>query len=780
MPKLPIPVLRTRWRSRDPRRWSSPSRWAISKAVAGSPSARVARLRISDSDDIPDIPRKASESAPEASLAQWDVFGKLSNAGDDQPDPQRAVSTSFISRAGATALVVISNDGDIDSSRNGETGFYVNDMRIVSLFRFRLNGAACKLESSSKDSTLSQFSFRYRSATLDHVELTVTYTFAESSLWIKLDTTNTGTEICDVSLDVDFAADFFDTFYVRFPPRGPRGTLHPAKTGISGQSIEYDTLDGRRLCSAIEASEPAAHSRAGSMSFMRSVQAGEPWTLVFQAGAGVTTPKAGSWTQAWETLKRGRQAPFEGSCHVRSTDADVNRWLTRAAADLSIMTVPQQTGPYPVAGLPWFAVPFGRDGLITGLQTLLFSPQIMKGVLLHHAKYQATQTDPFRQAWPGKTMHERRLGETSRARLNPFYCYYGSVNTTILFVICVHAYWVRSGDHALLRSLWPHVDLALQWMSDYGDQDGDGFIEYAADPGKGLANQGWKDSWDAIMHEDGTFPCGPIALCEVQGYAYAAWQAGREMATELGLPERARFCDAAARVILTRFDNAFWQEDKGYYALALDGDKKPCRVRASNMVHLPWCGLVSADRARSIMAEALSAPLFSGWGIRTLAEGEARYKPDLYHRGPCWPHEMAIAAWSGANAKSAEAVERILSATLAAARAFNYRLPELYCGYERIGDIPPVEYKSANLIQAWTVGVPFSLVQSALGLVVDGRTAHVTISPLGLPHGWGAITIENVQAGSGSFSVRVARKKSGKYAVDVLRSEGATVTINGS
>lgn len=777
MAKFQIPVLRTRWRSRNLHRWSPPSRWAISRRGAGSPPARTAGLRTPDLDDTVGIPRLSPDSAGEPALPAWDIFGKLSNSGDDQPDPQRAVSTSFISRAGASALVVISNDGDIDSARNGETGFYVDDMRIVSLFRFRLNGAPCRLQSSSTDSTLSYFAFTYCSAAHDHIGLTVTYTFGESDLWISMETTNSGSGIEDISIDVDFAADFFDTFYVRFPPKGPRGTLHPAKLGTSGQSVEYDTLDGRRLRSAIEASEHPVGSQAGTMRFVRTLQSGETWKLVFQAGAQASTVDVESWTKAWDVLKHSRLAAFAGGCNVRSTNADVNSWLTRAEADLSIMTVTLDTGPYPVAGLPWFAVPFGRDGLITGLQTLQFSPQIMKGVLLHHAKYQATEIDTFRQAWPGKTMHERRLGETSRARLNPFYCYYGSVDTTILFVICVHAYWVRSGDDALLRSLWPQVDLALQWMSDYGDQDGDGFIEYAADPGQGLANQGWKDSWDAIMHEDGTFPRGPIALCEVQGYAYSAWRAGSEMATALGFEKRAEFCGSAAEVILARFDASFWQEDKGYYALALDGDKNPCRVRASNMVHLPWCEVVPAHRAASILADALSAPLFSGWGIRTLAAGEARYKPDLYHRGPCWPHEMAIAAWSASNVRSAGAVESILSATLETAKAFNYRLPELFCGYEREAGVAPVEYKSANLIQAWTAGIPFSLIQSALGIVVDGRTSHVTIDPLGLPPEWGDVTVENVQVGAGSFSVKVSREASGKHAVKIVRSEGATFTI---
>jgi glycogen debranching enzyme len=476
-----------------------------------------------------------------------------------------------------------------------------------------------------------------------------------------------------------------------------------------------------------------------------------------------------------------RELPFANSARIETPDARLSSWLEVSQVDLCALTACLDTGLYPYAGLPWFAVPFGRDGIITGFETLQLNPSIMRGVLRFQAKNQARKVDVVRQAAPGKIMHERRLGETSRAGLNPFERYYGGVDTTPLFVMAVGAYWRRTGDNATLESLWPNVDLALRWISDYGDMDHDGFVEYAADPGMGLANQGWKDSWDAIMDENGDYPVGPIALCEVQGYAFAAWRAGEAIADHLGLHERAAFCKEAADRLYEQFNAVFWQEDLGIYALALDGKKKACRVRASNMAHLSWCGIVPPDRGQRILSELMGERLFSGWGIRTLAEGEKSYRADLYHRGPCWPHEMAIAGWSAERVRDYDALRKLTETTLDTAEAFDFRLPELFCGYPRVNGTPPVKYKSANPWHAWAAAVAFSHVQSSIGLRVDAAASKVFLDTSGLPPEWAPIAIYDLQVGGGVVSFRIAPSGTAgerKYDVEITSHAGDPIQIH--
>jgi glycogen debranching enzyme len=426
--------------------------------------------------------------------------------------------------------------------------------------------------------------------------------------------------------------------------------------------------------------------------------------------------------------------------------------------------------------LPWYTLPFGRDGLIAGFQTLEINPSIMKGVLLFQAKHQASIVDLRRQAAPGKIMHEMRLGETSQIDLNPFGRYYGGVDTTLLFVIAVHAYWRRTGCDAMVQELWQNVDLALRWLSDYGDLDGDGFVEYEADP-EGLTNQGWKDSWDAIMHANGELAKGPIALCEVQGYAYAAWRAGGAIAAYLGLRERAAFCDAAAEKLYRAFNDIFWLEDLGIYALALDGAKRPCRVRSSNMAHLPWCRIVPKDRGRLVMKQLIAEPLFSGWGIRTLAQNEKLYKADVYHRGPCWPFELAIASWSAIALEDRDVVRIIASASLDAAEAFGFRLPELFCGFQRIGNVPPVHYKSANPMHATAAGVAFAQIQSVLSLDVVAHTHEVFVDASCVPSDWLPLSIHGLQLSESSISFRIEQNGLDAFNLQVLHRQGRPIAL---
>jgi glycogen debranching enzyme len=713
---------------------------------------------------------------PQPNESTWKVFGKLEGGNGDQPDPQRHIATSRIFRAGSSTCAVISEDGIIDAARAGETGLYIEDMRVVSKLSFTINGKQPVVTNVKSDALLTELLFWFRPSE-PHLEVRLDYTLDDNVLLARLCLKNTGHYPLCVTIDFGFEADHYDIFYVRFPPKPARGILHPAVLDAAGQMVRYDSMDGRAMQSFIRFSEGPDHSPNGRMSFRRVIPPERAWILVVGAGLDARSPDADTWRNARNALQTQRELPFASSARIETANPRLMQWLRQAEADLSLLTANLDTGLYPYAGLPWFALPFGRDGLITGFETIEINPAIMKGVLLFHAKHQAHEVDWISQASPGKIIHEMRLGETSRIGQNPFGRYYGAVDTTPLFVMAAEAYWRRTGDLGLIQELWPNIDLALRWISDYGDLDDDSFIEYGADPGMGLTNQGWKDSWDAILDEHGDYPKGPIAVCEVQGYAFAAWRAGQAIAAKLGFSQRAEFCARAADRLYKCFNEVFWQEDLGIYALALDGKKRPCRVRASNMGHLAWCGIVPPDRAQRVLDELLGDRLFSGWGIRTLAEGEKGYRAENYHRGPCWPHEMAIASWSAENIRDHRAIQRIAEATLDTAEAFGFRLPELLSGYPRIEGVPPVSYKSANPLHAWAAAVPFALVQSALGLCVDSLKSEIGLNPLGLPRDWSPLDMHGLEVGNGCISLRLEPQSSAGLRIRILEQHGSPVRI---
>ncbi len=727
-----------------------------------------------DEEDGGNPASRMSDKGPAHSTGAESAPDEVFELGNEA-DPQRHIGTSRIFRAGSSALAVIAENGMIASAKAGETGLYVGDMRVVSTLSFTINGTAPRVSKARQDDTATEFIFQFEPP-VRQVEAEWAYTLRADAIVGCLRLRNDGAAAARIVTDFSFAADHYDTFYVRFPPKPERGVLHPATLDQYGQTIRYESLTGREMFSFIRFSEEPLHVANGLMRFNANLSSQQTWQLIVQAGLDSAKPNADSWQRARTALRNERRIPFAGSAQIKTGNPRLSRWLRQSENDLSALTANLDTGLYPYAGLPWFAVPFGRDALITGLETIELNPAVIQGVLLHQAKYQARETDVFRQATPGKIMHEMRLGETSATGLNPYARYYGSVDTTPLFVVAAGAYWQRTADRSFLTALWPNIDLALHWMSDYGDLDDDGFIEYFADPGKGLSNQAWKDSRDAIVDENGDFATGLIAVSEVQAYAYAAWRAGQAMANALGLNERAAVCAAAANKLYQRFNEVFWQEDMGIYALALDGSKKPCRVRASNMAHLPWSGIVPPDRAQRVINELLGERLFSGWGIRTLAANEKRYNPALYHRGPCWPHEMAIAAWSARWTGDCRSLVRIAETILDTAEAFGYRLPELLCGYPRTEGMQPVRYRSANPLQSWAAGVAFAILQSALGLKVCAGRSEVWLDPSGLPPDWAPIEIHRLRLGASLISFRVEASSHG-LVVRVLDMEGSPVTI---
>jgi glycogen debranching enzyme len=466
---------------------------------------------------------------------------------------------------------------------------------------------------------------------------------------------------------------------------------------------------------------------------------------------------------------------------VETSKELLSHWIARSQSDLDMLVSRTAHGVYPYAGIPWFSAPFGRDGCIAAIQCLWLRPDLARGVLAFLAATQATTLDRSVDAEPGKILHEARSGEMAVLREVPFHRYYGSVDATPLFVMLAAAYWDRTGDFEFVRKLWPHIQSALAWMRDHGDRDGDGFIEYARHTQAGLLNQGWKDSSDSIFHADGRLAEPPIALVEVQAYAYAAWSGAARLAASFGYRnEQIAFADHAES-LRQRFEAAFWCEELGTYALALDRLKQPCRVRASNAGHVLLCGLAAPERARLVAGTLMSPSGFSGWGIRTIAEGEVRYNPMSYHNGSVWPHDNGLIAMGFARYGLRDALLALFDGIFGTSQFMDlHRLPELFCGFCRETGQPPTRYPVACIPQAWSAASVFGLLDALLGFSFDPAAERIHVNWPVLPDYVDEIRISGLSIGEGQMDL-LLRRHLRDVAVNVLdkRGNGELVLTSG-
>ncbi|MDY0882241.1 amylo-alpha-1,6-glucosidase [Dongia soli] len=577
-----------------------------------------------------------------------------------------------------------------------------------------------------------------------------------------------------VRIEIAFAADFADLFEVRGTQRERHGRMLNPEIGTDRVTLAYLGLDNRRRMTNLRFDPVPQEISTGHAAFLLDLAPRQAKTVAMEIACDAARDGSlrRNFGRAIRASCRSLRASASRAATVSTSNDIFNEAARRSVSDLYMLITDTPDGPYPYAGIPWFSTVFGRDALITALEMLWLDPAVACGVLSHLAANQATDFDAAADAEPGKILHEVRYGEMAELKEVPFRRYYGSIDATPLFIMLAGAYLKRTGDTGLLRRLWPNIEAALSWMERYGDRDGDGFLEYGRRTDEGLINQGWKDSHDSIFHADGTLAKGPIALAEVQAYAYGALQAAAAIARAVGEPARAEALARRSDVLRGAFDAAFFDEELGSYVLALDGEKRPCRVLSSNAGHALLTGIALPKRAAAIAKALMQPTSFSGWGVRTIATTEARYNPMSYHNGSVWPHDNALIAVGLARYGFKREAARILEGLFAAATYIDLRrLPELFCGFARQNTRGPTFYPVACSPQAWAAGAPLFILQSCLGLGFDPEKDHITFEEPVLPDFLSQVTIRNLVLNDGATDVTL-RRSGAQVVVDVLNRRG--------
>jgi glycogen debranching enzyme len=675
--------------------------------------------------------------------------------------------------------------GDISAFATSEQGLYHEGTRYLSRFHLRLNGHRPLVLSArvKEDNELFGADLTNPDLPLGDAEQVLSrdlvHLFRARFLWNatwheRIRLWNYSRAAVRVSLVFAVEADFADIFEVRGTERQQRGTrLEPVITG-SEMRLGYRGLDDEERWTILQWSEPPTAMAPGMVRFEYDLPPSSPRS--FSVAIRCERRQRPVPPSAFELAQSAALAALDETrseyAMVESSSERFNQWVRRSAADLRMLVSTTDYGPYPYAGVPWFSTPFGRDGIVTALQTLWINPRVARGVLAYLAATQADRVDEAQDAEPGKILHETRCSEMARLGEVPFGRYYGSVDATPLFVILAGAYFERTGDRAFLRSLWPHVERALAWIDDYGDRDGDEFVEYVRRSSSGLIQQGWKDSQDSIFHADGALAEPPIALCEVQGYVYDARLHAARMADALGQHARAERLRSKAERLRAAFEEHFWCEEESTYALALDGRKRPCRVRTSNAGHCLFTGIAAPDRARRVADLLLDAEMFSGWGVRTVSAVEARYNPMSYHNGSIWPHDNGLIAAGFSRYHFDDLIPAPFSGLFEASTFMDgHRLPELFCGFHRRPGEGPTLYPVACSPQAWGSGVVFHLIQACLRLSMEAAHRRLCIDRATLPPFLTYLRLLNLELPFGRVDLLFEQRPI-DVSVTVLRREG--------
>jgi len=710
-------------------------------------------------------------------------------------EPAReAAKRLCVLKSGDTFIV---NDlfGDIGG---GDDGLFVNDTRVLSQLRLTLGGRVPLLLSGSVSSDNTAFTAHLTNHPLPQPEGGVTApegvvhiqrlrVISGTILSEAITLTNYGSCDLQVPLSISFASDFRDMFEVRGTTRLKHGTVQAAQVDGSGVTLSYMGLDHSerevrlsfepapdRLTAAradFSIALPSAacvsvylaiaitvHRECEPLTDAPPMPAPEP---IAKAPPEPASPPTGvgraavrsALLDAHRVMRERRHA----AARVRSNNPLFNAWLDRSFADLGLLTTDLPSGPYPYAGIPWFSTPFGRDAVITSMQTLWVQPALARGVLRFLAEHQAHEDSAFRDAAVGKIMHETRKSEMASTGEVPYALYYGGVDTTPLFIVLAGNYAMRTDDLGTIAELWPALERAAQWVAKVCDHNRFGLLDYQRGSERGLSNQGWKDSQDSVFHADGRFPDGPIALVEVQAYACAAFDTMAHFAAIRGAPDDAARYAMRAATLRERVEALYWMPEEKFYGIALDGHGELCRVLSSNAGHLLAFGLPTRERGIAVARHLESTLFHTGWGVRTLAAGQTHFNPMSYHNGSVWPHDTALCARGLARYGDKAGAVRLLEALFEAAVHFEMRLPELFCGFTRRRGEPPTSYPVACLPQAWAAGSPFMMLEACLGITIQAANREIRIEQPALPAGIDWLEISNLAVGDRTVQIRFQR-----------------------
>ncbi|THD75372.1 MAG: amylo-alpha-1,6-glucosidase [Bradyrhizobium sp.] len=680
-------------------------------------------------------------------------------------------------------FIVLDSHGDIGASAGGPDGLFNADTRYLARLELVLDevqplllGSNLRDDNSALTVDLTNPDiYRHGRIVLkkDMLHVVRTVFLWRGTAYQRIGLQNHGDRPASFDLTLQFDNDFADLFEVRGERRPRRGIGLSKLLGPADVVLEYNGLDGKSRSTALHFDPRPTRLAVNAASYHFDLAPQQISSLFVAVSCNKPIPyKPAPFFRGLLAHRREMRQSTTSAASVETSNNIFNEVLCQSMADLNMLMTETPQGRYPYAGIPWYSTTFGRDGLITALQMLWIDPRVARGVLKRLAFYQARSTDPLADAEPGKILHEMRGGEMAALREVPFAQYYGSVDATPLFVLLAGLYVERAGDEETLGELWPSIEAALNWIDGAGDPDRDGFIEYQRASEQGLANQGWKDSYDAIFHADGRLAEGYIALAEVQGYVYAGKRQAARCAARLGKHDKARNLEAEAKLLAERFEQAFWCDELGTYALALDGDKQPCRVRSSNAGQLLFSGIVRQDRARMVAADLMRPDFFTGWGIRTVARGEARYNPMSYHNGSIWPHDNALIALGLARYGLKHSVVHVFEALFDAAAYMDLRrLPELFCGFRREKQRGPTLYPVACAPQAWASATPFTLLEAALGLEFDTPRGEIRLRNPRLPAFLNEVVLRDLNLGASSVDLRV-RRHGEEVSLEVLRTRG--------
>jgi glycogen debranching enzyme len=689
-------------------------------------------------------------------------------------------------------FAVFDHNGDALAGPGSPEGLYHRDTRYLSHFYLTIGGARPMLLSSTMrddnatltcDLTNPDLYDRPGHRLLEHdlIHIRRTRFLWNATCFERWAIRNFDTQPRRVSLGLSFEADFCDLFEVRGMHRKRRGRHHKPEFDESGVTLSYTGLDHRLRQTRLRFEPAPAALTESNATFEFDLEPNGSYHIHLEVGCDIDNTgrdQRRTFLMALRDARRSLRHLASRAVGIASSNDTFNEMIRRSVSDLYMLTTETPQGPYPYAGVPWFSTVFGRDALITALQVLWIDPAIARGVLRYLAAHQADSVDPAADAEPGKILHEVRHGEMAELGEVPFRHYYGSVDSTPLFVMLAGAYLDRTGDVETIRDIWVNIERALHWIRESGDLDGDGFVEYGRMTEKGLLNQGWKDSHDAVFHADGTLAQGPIAIVEVQAYVYGAWCAASRMAHVLGDVKQATRWQIQADELRHQFDEAFFDAELDTYILALDGLKRPCRVRSSNAGHALFTGIAYPERANAVVRTLMSSAFFSGWGIRTIGTTESRYNPMSYHNGSVWPHDNALIGVGFARYGFRRETTRIFEGLYAASTYIDLRrLPELLCGFSRQRAQGPTFYPVACAPQAWAATAPISLIQSCLGLGFGTDTSELHFERPTLPSVLGELVLRGLAVRGNSADIALTRAGEEVVVKVLSRQGGVRVSI---